>query len=91
MQGGFKGNALGDLDRSSHRLAVHSGWTGMIFGRQLPFPVALDKAEATFDNGMLTLRLPKAELARTKKISIKGSSGTRSTNQRRSTRKNSRR
>ncbi len=40
----------------------------------LPFSVNQDQAQATFDQGMLTLRLPKAEAARAKKIPIK--SGT---------------
>jgi HSP20 family protein len=37
----------------------------------LPFPVNEEQAEATFNQGMLTLRLPKAEKARAKRISIK--------------------
>lgn len=41
----------------------------------LPFPVDQDKAEATFDQGMLTLRLPKAEQARARKIPIKSNGG----------------
>src|SRR5581483_11753949 len=37
---------------------------------QLPFPVDEQQAQATFDQGMLTLRLPKAEQARTKQIKV---------------------
>ena len=38
----------------------------------LPVPVNADKAEATFENGILTLRLPKTEQAKARKIAIKG-------------------
>lgn len=37
----------------------------------LPYPVQTDKAEATLENGVLTLRLPKAEQAKQKKIPVK--------------------
>ncbi|MBI4296320.1 MAG: Hsp20/alpha crystallin family protein [Chloroflexi bacterium] len=37
----------------------------------LPFPVDTDKVSATFDNGLLEVRLPKAEEAKAKRISIK--------------------
>ena len=38
---------------------------------QLNVPVEADKAEATFENGLLTLTLPKAEAVRPKVIPIK--------------------
>ena len=38
---------------------------------QLSVPVQADKAEAIFENGMLTLTLPKAEAVRPKAIPIK--------------------
>ena len=38
---------------------------------QLNVPVQADKAEATFENGMLTLSLPKAEAVRPKTIRVK--------------------
>lgn len=37
----------------------------------LNVPVDAAKAEATFENGVLTLRIPKAEAAKPKKISVK--------------------
>ena len=42
------------------------------FSRELTFPVALDAArtEAQIDNGVLTLRAPKAESARPKSIKV---------------------
>ena len=39
----------------------------------LPTGVDADKAEAHFDNGLLTLRLPKAESLRPKQIKVAGS------------------
>ncbi len=41
---------------------------------QLPFPVDEQQAQATFDQGMLTLKLPKAEQARTKRIQVQAKS-----------------
>ncbi len=43
------------------------------FSRTLTLPAALDpdKAEATIENGILTLSLPKAEAARPKAIKVK--------------------
>ena len=40
---------------------------------QLNVPIQADKAEATFDNGLLTLRLPKADAVRPKVIRVKNS------------------
>jgi HSP20 family protein len=37
----------------------------------LPYPVKEDEISATFDNGVLVLRLPKAEEVKAKKIEIK--------------------
>ncbi len=43
------------------------------FRRDLTLPVDVDveKAEATFENGVLTLRLPKAEVAKPKRLTVK--------------------
>jgi HSP20 family protein len=38
---------------------------------QIPVPVKTDKAEAVFDNGVLTLTLPKAEAVKPKQIKVK--------------------
>ena len=37
----------------------------------LPFPVDADKVSATFNNGLLEIRLPKAEEAKAKHIEVK--------------------
>lgn len=37
----------------------------------LPFPVDADKVSATFENGLLEIRLPKAEEAKPKQIEVK--------------------
>jgi len=44
-----------------------------MFNRSMPIPVDVqsDKAEATFENGLLTLTLPKAEKVKPKQIKIK--------------------
>ncbi|HEY63781.1 MAG TPA: Hsp20/alpha crystallin family protein [Caldilineae bacterium] len=38
---------------------------------RLPAPVDADKVEATYENGVLTLRIPKAEEVRPKRIPVK--------------------
>jgi HSP20 family protein len=40
---------------------------------RLPTEVAVDKVEATLQQGVLTIRLPKAEAARPRKISVQAS------------------
>lgn len=46
---------------------------------QLPFEVDADRAEATFENGLLRLTLPKKESAKPRQIHVKVSSGSSST------------
>ena len=57
------------------------------FSRSLPIPVKVksDKAEAVFDDGVLTLTIPKAEEVKPKQIKVKakkqiteGKTGTKS-------------
>jgi HSP20 family protein len=38
---------------------------------RLPYPVLADKAEAIFENGVVTLTLPKAQQTNTKRIPVK--------------------
>jgi HSP20 family protein len=53
---------------------LHELWHGQ-FRRSvtLPFEVDASKADATFENGIVRIVLPKAERARPQKIAIKGS------------------
>jgi len=55
---------------------LHELWHGQ-FRRSitLPFEVETGKAEATFDNGVVRITLPKAERAKPHKIAIKSGSG----------------
>ncbi len=46
------------------------GFTEWAESIQLPTPVDADQAEADFENGILTLSLPKAEQARIKRIPV---------------------
>jgi HSP20 family protein len=55
---------------------AHELWSGQ-FQRMvtLPFEVDAEKAEATFEHGMVRITLPKAEWAKPHKIAIKAGSG----------------
>jgi HSP20 family protein len=52
-------------------LIAERGWGRFSRTLQLNVPVDADKAEAVFENGLLTLTLPKAEAVRPKVIPIK--------------------
>ena len=58
------------MEEKTYRL--HERWYGA-FSRSvsLPAPVDADKVEATHENGVLTLRLPKSEAIKPKKIPVK--------------------
>ena len=55
-------------DGNYHRRELRYG----VFARSIPLPTLVDhdKAEATFENGILTVSLPKAEEAKPKSIKI---------------------
>jgi len=60
----------------SHSMPGHSGYAEFELGnyyRQFSIPESLDheKAKAEFNNGILTLRVPKAELAKPKRIDVR--------------------
>jgi HSP20 family protein len=65
--------ATEDKKREYYRREVRYGG----FHRSLALPTSVDseKAEAEFKNGMLYLRLPKAEAVRPKQIKVKGANG----------------
>jgi HSP20 family protein len=54
-----------------HYLIAERGWGRFSRTLQLNVPVDADKAEALFENGLLTLTLPKAEAVRPRVIPIK--------------------
>jgi len=58
--------------RQSVNYIIHERGHGS-FSRSLTFnvPVDADKAEAVFENGLLTLHIPKAEQVRPKQIKVK--------------------
>jgi HSP20 family protein len=66
----------GEVTREQHdtkgRTYVEEIWVGT-FQRSftLPFPVDVDKANASFENGMLKLTLPKSEAARPRKVEVR--------------------
>lgn len=47
-------------------------WGGFSRSVVLPVDVMVDKAEAALKNGILTIRLPKAQTNKTKKIQVRG-------------------
>ena len=53
------------------------------FHRQIELPVRVqgDQADASFDNGLLTLRIPKAEEVKPRQIQIHAGSGSGETKQ----------
>ncbi len=61
-----------EQERQQGRYLLAERWTGR-FSRAVALPVAVDATacEATFEDGVLTLTLPKAEQARTKQIPIR--------------------
>jgi len=65
-----------DKKRDFYRREIRYG----AFHRSLSLPVSVDadKAEAKYENGMLHLRLPKAEALRPKQIKVNGTNGTAS-------------
>ena len=70
---GTIGNVAESGEAKNATWYVHELWSGQ-FRRSftLPFPVDADKAEASFDRGILRVVLPKAETAKPKKIAIGG-------------------
>jgi HSP20 family protein len=72
--GGTVGNVADSEEAKGATWYVHELWSGQ-FRRSfmLPFPVDADRAEASVDQGILRVVLPKAATARPKKIAIGGS------------------
>ena len=68
----IKGEAQEEQQREQGRYHVRERRQGS-FSRSitLPFPIQSDKVQATFENGVLTLTLPKAEEIKPKSIKVK--------------------
>jgi HSP20 family protein len=66
IRGEFKGDVEGDVKYMTCELPAGR------FGRVISLPVEVDasKAEASIKNGLLTLRVPKAEAVRPKSIKV---------------------
>ena len=67
-----KEESVEDKKRDYYRREIRYG--AMQRSLSLPVSVDSDKAEARFENGELTLRLPKAEAMRTKQIKVASNS-----------------
>jgi HSP20 family protein len=59
-----------DEGRRYHRIECHRG----SFRRTIPLPATVqeDKIDASFKEGVLTIKMPKAEESKAKKIAVKG-------------------
>ena len=70
---GTVGNVADTAEAEGATWYVHELWSGQ-FRRSftLPFPVDADAAEASVDQGILRVVLPKAETAKPKKIAVAG-------------------
>ncbi len=70
LRGEVKGAENGDSQALLSEIALSGEFSRKL---RLPEPVDADKAEATVENGLLTLRIPKAEVVRPKRIEVKAS------------------
>jgi HSP20 family protein len=73
----IKGESQAETDENKSGYHLHERRFGR-FHRQvaLPTTVRSDAAEAHFENGILRLRLPKAEEAKERKIQVQSGAGT---------------
>ena len=72
----IKGQSETDLQNEQTGVHLHERRYGRFFRQvALPHSVKSDAAEATFENGILRLRLPKTEEARERKIQVQAGSG----------------
>ncbi len=74
LRGEFKADESVDRDQYLYRERRYGSFSRSL---QLPLRVEGDRAEATFENGVLTLRIPKAEEVKPRQIRINaGSNGS---------------
>jgi HSP20 family protein len=69
----IQGEMRGETDQGKGRYHLRERWQGS-FTRQMTLPVEVspDACDATFEDGVLTIRLPKSERAQAKRISVRG-------------------
>ena len=69
----IRGQVKGDEEKKEARYHLRERWSGS-FARSITLPVNVraDKIQATCENGILTLHLPKTEEVKPKKIQIQG-------------------
>lgn len=69
-----EGRERADLKPESGKRYLRHEWRYGPYRRMIELPYAVDAgtAEATFDNGVLTVRLQKAETERVRRIQVKG-------------------
>jgi len=67
----LQGERLADENAKGRWHRRERGFGRFQRGLKLPTPVDADKIEATFENGVLHVRLPKAEEARPRRIAVK--------------------
>jgi HSP20 family protein len=72
-----EGQERADLKPESGKRYLRHEWRYGPYRRMIELPYAVDasSAEATFDNGVLTVRLQKAETERVRRIQVKASAG----------------
>jgi HSP20 family protein len=68
----ISGESRQEMERREDKFYLNERRSGQ-FRRSLPLPyeVKVDRIEAEFEDGVLTMTLPKAETAKVKKISVK--------------------
>lgn len=62
----------GELTVHGRRTSARSGGTGYFRSFRLTEQIAADKIEAGLKNGVLTLRLPKVDAVKPRRIAVKG-------------------
>jgi HSP20 family protein len=72
----IRGESKADEEKKGQTWHVRERRTGLVQRSvSLATPISADKAQATFEHGVLTLTLPKAEAAKPRQIKIGGASG----------------
>jgi HSP20 family protein len=68
----IKGEIVNESDQEGENFHIRERWYGS-FGRSLRFPtnVDADSIEASYENGILTLNIPKVEEEQPKRIEVK--------------------